>query len=73
MAARLVRVSTTPASCNIPDSVPVPVGSSLVFGRSTDADVFLDSTEVRNMISRKHAKVVHDPATNRVTLFDLQR
>lgn len=72
---RLTLVATTPSSVGIPQLIPLRAGETLLFGRSKDADVYLDSTLVANMISRTHAKIVCSApdASKRckVTLFDL--
>lgn len=45
MSARLVRVATQPASCELPTLIPIAEGDSITFGRSKEADVYIDSTE----------------------------
>ena len=45
MTAKLVHVARTKPSCSIPLTVPIQPGRSLTFGRSKEADVYLDSTE----------------------------
>jgi len=70
---RLKSVCTVVPSRPIPSTIPLDDTNKLVctIGRQHANDVCLNSLRYKDVISRRHAKIVHDPVAHTWTLTDL--